>query len=195
MNSLADLLSSRVKAEVFRLLFGPSLNELHVRELERRSGLSVSTVRQELKRLSRLDLVLARKDGNRTYYRANNEHPLCPEIRGLVLKTTGLVEELQKALGGAKIQVAFVFGSVAAGQETARSDVDLMALGKVSFRQLSGLLYGMEAKLGREVNPHTMKVEEFLQRKKTRDHFVTSILSGPKVFVIGDERELAGLGK
>ena len=98
MNFLADLLSSRVKAEVFRLLFGPAARELHVRELERQSGLSVSTVRQELKRLSRLNLVLVRKDGNRTYYRANSEHPLCPEIRGLVLKTSGLVEVLKEAL-------------------------------------------------------------------------------------------------
>lgn len=66
MNALVELLSSRVKAEVFRLLFGLTNRELHVRELERQSGLAVSTVRQELKRLTRLGLVEARRDGNRT---------------------------------------------------------------------------------------------------------------------------------
>jgi DNA-binding transcriptional ArsR family regulator len=87
MNALAELLSSRVKAEVFRLLFGLTACELHVRELQRRSGLSVSTVRQELRRLTGLGLVEVRKDGNRTYYRANAEHPLYADIRSLVLKT------------------------------------------------------------------------------------------------------------
>ena len=92
MNSLAELLSSRVKAEVFRLLFGTAERELHVREIERRSGLADAPVRQELKRLSRLGVVEPRRDGNRTYYHANTEHPLYPNIRNMVLKTSGLVD-------------------------------------------------------------------------------------------------------
>lgn len=51
MSILAQILSSRVKAEIFRLLFGLSGKELHLRELERQSGLAVGTVRQELQRL------------------------------------------------------------------------------------------------------------------------------------------------
>lgn len=195
MSSLAELLSSRVKAEVFRLLFGLVGSELHVRELERRSGLSISTVRQELKRLSRLGIVLVRKDGNRTYYRANRDHPLYAEIRGLVLKTTGLVDVLRKALGQADIRVAFVFGSLAAGEEKASSDVDLMVLGPIGSRELSDRLFGLEAEVGREVNPHAMEVKEFARRRKAGDHFLTTVLAAPKLFVIGDERELAGLGE
>lgn len=76
MNTLAELLSSRVKAEIFRLMFGAGNGELHVREIERRSGLADATVRQELKRLTRLGVVEPRRDGNRTYYHANTQHPL-----------------------------------------------------------------------------------------------------------------------
>lgn len=90
MNTLALLFSSRVKAELFRLLFGSGANELHVRELGRQSGLAMSTVRQELKNLVRLGVVKSRQDGNRTYYRADSQHPLYPEIHSLVLKTCGL---------------------------------------------------------------------------------------------------------
>jgi DNA-binding transcriptional ArsR family regulator len=87
MNTLADLLSSRVKAQIFRLLFGTLDQELHVREIERQSGLTIATVRQELKRLAGFGIVQARKDGNRVYYRANQQHLLYLEIHNLVLKT------------------------------------------------------------------------------------------------------------
>jgi DNA-binding transcriptional ArsR family regulator len=90
MNRLAELLSSRARAEIFRLLFSRMGEELHVREIERRSGLNDSTLRQELRKLVRLDLVQSRRDSNRVYYRAKTKNSLYPEIRNLVLKTSGL---------------------------------------------------------------------------------------------------------
>lgn len=91
MNMLAEILSSRVRAELFRLLFGISSEELHMRELARQSGCAIGTIQTELKKLGRLDLVTKRKDGNRLYYRANREHPLFRDIQSLVVKTVGLV--------------------------------------------------------------------------------------------------------
>lgn len=195
MNTLAELLSSRVKAEMFRLLFGAVPRELHVREIERQSGLADATVRQELKRLSGLGVVKARQDGNRMYYHANTRHPLYPDIRNLVLKTDGLVEVLRTALDSPDIQLAFVFGSVAAGTETAESDIDLMVIGTVSLRRLSKLLSGLATRIGREINPHVFTVEEFAQRRQARDHFLSTVLVAPKLFVIGNEDELTRLGE
>lgn len=195
MNTLAELLSSRVKAEIFRLLFGVTPRELHVREIERQSGLADATVRQELRRLSGLGIVESRQDGNRMYYRANTRHPLYPDIRNLVLKTDGLVDVLRAALESPDIQVAFVFGSIAAGTETAESDIDLMVIGTISLRQLSKLLSGLATRVGREINPHIFTVKEFAQRKKVHDHFLSAVLSGTKIFVIGNEDGLTRLGK
>ncbi len=194
MSSLAHLLSSRVKAEVFRLLFGPNGEGLHIREIARRAGLNDSTVRQELKRLADLQLVLAVKDGNRTQYRPNLEHPLYPEIRNLVLKTSGLVDVLRDALDESGIRVTFVFGSMADGTHNARSDIDLMLIGDTSLRQVAKLLSGVANQLGREVNPHVMAPAELARRKKAGDHFIKTVLAGPKLFVLGDESELARLG-
>jgi DNA-binding transcriptional ArsR family regulator len=193
MNTLAELLSSRVKAEIFRLLFGVAPRELHVREIERQSGLADATVRQELRRLSRLGIVESRRDGNRAYYRANIRHPLYPDIRGLTLKTNGLAGVLRESLDHPGIRLAFVFGSVAAGAEKAESDVDLMVIGAVSLRQLSKLLSGVSAKVGREINPHVFTAEEFVRRKKARDHFVSTVSGAPKLFVIGSEDELEAI--
>lgn len=195
MNKLAELLSSRVKAEIFRLLFGVTPRELHVREIERQSGLADATVRQELKRLSGLGVVEARLDGNRTYYRANPQHPLYPDIRNLVLKTDGLVEVLRQAIDAPDIELAFVFGSIAAGTAKAESDVDLMVIGTISLRRLSKLLSGIATRIGREINPHVFTVEEIEQRKKLRDHFVRTVLAAPKLLVRGSEDELTRLGE
>lgn len=194
MSALAELLSSRVKAEIFRLLFGPGQHELHVREIERQSGLADATVRQELKRLSRLGVVESRQDGNRTYYFANLRHPLYPDIRNLVLKTDGLVAGLREALTSSGIQVAFVFGSLAAGTENAESDIDLMIIGSVTLRQLSKLLSRVAPQVGREINPHVFTPEEFKRRQKARDHFLRNVLAAPKLFVIGGDDELEAMG-
>ncbi len=184
MNTLTELLSSRVKAEVLRLLFGLTACELHVRELERQSGLSVSTVRQELRRLAGLGLIAARKDGNRTYYQANTQHPLYVDIRNLVLKTSGLVEVLHEALHDADIPVAFVFGSLASSAELAHSDVDLMIIGSVGLRKVSPLLTDAAKQLGREINPHIMNPDEFARTRcgrsfhHQRTEFATALCPG-----------------
>jgi len=195
MSTLSELLSSQIKAEIFRLLFGLQDQELHVREIERQSGLADATVRQELKRLTRLGLVERRQDGNRVCYQANRQHPLYLEIHNLVLKTTGLVEVLRTALASADIAVAFVFGSVARSEEKAQSDVDLLVIGSGGLRQLTKLLAGVSGQIGREINPHIITVEEFHQRKNARDHFLTTVLSEPRLFVKGNDHELETMGR
>ena len=195
MNTLALLLSSGVKAELFRLLFGISNQELHVRELERRSGFALSTVRQELKKLEQLGLVTARRSGNRTYYHGNVSHPLYHEIHGLVLKTNGLVEVLQDALGIEGIRVAFVFGSIAGGVENSNSDIDLMVIGAATLRQIATRLAGLSDSLAREVNPHILTPKEFTNRRRSGDHFVSTVMAAPKLFVVGDADDLDAMGK
>jgi predicted nucleotidyltransferase/DNA-binding HxlR family transcriptional regulator len=195
MNRLAELLSSRARAEIFRLLLSGTVEELHVREIERRSGLNDSTLRQELRKLVRLDLVQSRRDSNRVYYRAKTESPLYPEIRNLVLKTSGLSDVLKSALKDKRIHVAFVFGSIAHGEEKAGSDVDLMVIGQLGLRDLSRLLSGIEEKIGREVNPHVLREEEFRKRIRAKEHFVSSVMETLKIFIIGSQSELEAMSR
>ena len=149
----------------------------------------------ELRRLTRLGLVEAQPDGNRTYYVASNGHPLYPEIRGLVLKTSGLADLLRNALKKAKsISIAFVFGSFAQRRERPHSDVDLVVIGAVGLRQLTKLLSGVSEKIGREINPHVFTPREFRRRKRAGDHFLKSVLTEGRIFIIGDEHELGAMG-
>ena len=195
MNVLADLLSSNVKAEVFRLLFGLHHQPLHLRELERRSGLAVATVQQELSRLRRLGLIEARPDGNRTYFVAKEDHPLYPEIRGLVLKTIGLSEVLKGALQKEKrIKVAFVFGSIAQAREQAHSDVDLLVIGQIRVAGRCRASGDAAEKVGREINPKVLTPSEFRRRKRRDDPFLSRVLAEPRLFITGDEHELGAMG-
>ena len=194
MALLAEILSSRIRSEIFRLLFGLSEKELHVREIERRTGLSIGTVRQELEKLLRMELVLARREGNRLYYSANRAHPLFPDIRNIVLKTSGIVEPLNEDLDKKAIRIAFIFGSLATNQEGAASDVDLMVIGGVGLRTLSGWLSGISEKIGREINPYALSPAEYRRRKRSGEHFLNRVLQSAKIFVKGSEDELEAMG-
>jgi DNA-binding transcriptional ArsR family regulator len=195
MGTLSDILSSRVRAEIFRLLFGLDEKELHLREMERQADLSLGTIRQDLQKLVKLDLVTTRRDGNRLYFRAHTDHPLYPEIRKLVLKTAGLVEIFKSVLDREGVELAFVFGSLASNREKAASDVDLMVIGAVGLRALSSWLSGVSEQVGREINPHTLTVEEFRRRQEKGDHFLANVLESPKLFIIGSENDLAAMGR
>jgi predicted nucleotidyltransferase len=196
MNALAKVLSSQIRAGIFEILFGLRDRPAHMREIERLSGFAIGTIQQDLKKLEALDLVTRRKDGNRVYYEANKRHPLYPEIRKMVLKTVGLADVLKKALEkNPDIRVAFVYGSIARGEEKAASDLDLMVVGDLGLRKLTALLAGTSERIGREVNPHSLLPSEFRRRKKEGDHFLTSVLREPKLFIIGGEDELEAVGR
>ena len=191
MSILSEILSSKVRAEVFRLLFGLNDTPLHVREIERRSGFAIGTIQTEMKKLYKLNLVLKNRDGNRLYYRANRQHPIYSDIHSLVIKTVGLIDVLKKVLAGEKsIRTAFIFGSIADGSEKAESDIDLMVIGETGLRSLSHLMQGLAENFKREINPYVLSPKEFSQRKSENEHFISQVLISSKLFIIGDENDL-----
>lgn len=156
--------------------------------------MSESNVRRELRNLESLDLVSSRKDSNRVYYRANENHPLYKDIHNMVLKTSGLADVLKKALHDDRIHIAFVFGSIASGEEKGGSDVDLMVIGKLGLRDLVDLLSGVTDQIGREINPHAFTKEVFTKRISDGEQFINRVLKSPKMFIKGADRELAEMG-
>jgi predicted nucleotidyltransferase len=195
MNLLAQLICSRARAEIFRVLFGLHRGEVHLREIQRRTGFALGTVRQDVEKLAKVGLLTRRKDSNRVYYAANETHPLVNDIRQLVLKTVGLTDVLAESLADDRIRCALVFGSVAAGTAGAESDVDLLVVGDIGLRKLSELLAGVGDQLGREINPCVLSPAEFAKRVRAKEHFVTSVMGSAKVFVKGSQRELGAMAE
>ena len=191
---LAEILSSRIRVEIFRLLFGSDNASLHMREIERKSGFAIGTVQRELRKLVKLDLIKKTKDGNRTYYQANKENPIYQDIFNIVQKTVGAIFLLKEALSqSTEIEFAFIFGSFAAGKENSHSDIDLMVIGNLGLRNVVSLLSGISEKTGREINPHVLGTIDLKKRIKSKDHFITSLINSNKLFIIGEEDEFRKL--
>jgi predicted nucleotidyltransferase len=191
---LLEILFPQVRAEVLRLLFADEDRELHLRELTRQSGLTLGTLQTEVEKLCAADLLLSRRDGNRRCFRANSAHPLFADLRQIVLKTAGLREVLAAALRDVPgVELAFVFGSLAAGGGKAGSDVDLLVVGDAGLRALAPRLRTAAQRLGREINPVTMTAAEFA-RERARKPFLRDVLAKEKLFIKGNSDELERLG-
>lgn len=187
----SHLLGDTRTAVLGALLLRPD-DRLHVRELARVTGISPGTLHRELTALASLDVLTRRAEGRQVYYAANRASPVFQELAGLVRKTAGLVDVLRDALMPYRdrIVASFVYGSVAEGTETARSDVDLMIVGDIGFVEAVRALAQTDSTLRREVNPTVMKVADFRAKRKARHGFVTTIWKAPKLWVIGDADEL-----
>jgi uncharacterized protein len=195
INILAEILTAKVRAEIFRLFFGVEDLELHLREIERRTGFAIGTVKQETTKLVKTGLLQKRQDGNRTYFRADKDHTLYPDIHNMVLKSNGLADALIKALSGTIIPCAFIFDSIDGNAEKAKDGVGLFVIGDISLRALRTLLKEPCSVMDREIHMHAMTEKEFIARKKRKEHFVSRVLESPKLMIRGNEDVLNGFGK
>ena len=185
--SLSDALFTQSQQKVLGLLFGHVDRQFHVNEMLRLTGAGKGALQRELARLESAGLVRMEKLGNQKRYQANRDAPIFEELRGIVLKTFGLVERLREALAplAEAIDEAFVFGSVATGTDTAGSDIDLMVIGKSDMIQVLDALAGAEKDLGRPVHLTLYSPTEWRKLKKS-DAVVRKILDNTKMKVLPD---------
>jgi DNA-binding transcriptional ArsR family regulator len=194
--SLASLLFPEYRRRVLGLLLLRPDEALHGREIARRTGLPAGTITRELGKLAAVGLLKREKRGNQQVYSANTTGRIYTELASILRKTSGLADVLVQALApmAHKLRLAFVFGSVAHARETAGSDIDVMLVGDLSFRQAVEMLHPTQVVLGREVNPKVFATDEFIARLPL-EPFLKEVLAKPKLFLIGnahDLEELAG---
>ncbi len=155
--------------------------EYHVRELVRLTGLAPRTVQQEIERLVEAEFLVERRSGNRRYLRANERHPLYRAVREIVLKTAGLGDVLRDTLGTEGIDFALVYGSIAAADPKAGSDIDMLIVGSLGLREAVRRLQPAQDALGREINPNVWTRSEYDRRARKNDPFLSRVLAGPTV--------------
>jgi DNA-binding transcriptional ArsR family regulator len=164
----------------------------YVSEIARRMGVPSSSLQRELQDLTTAGILKTYRQGRMVYYQANPDSPIFPDLRGLFLKTAGLVDVLADVLKplAAKMRVAFLYGSVASGSEQSDSDIDLMVVGTLTPTELAMPLRRARDLLGRDINPTVYTPAEFRRKQTVKDHFLTRVLDKPKLFVIGGVDEL-----
>jgi len=157
----------------------------------------MGSVQRELKALTEAGIIKSTTRGNLTYYQANPDCPVYAELKGLIVKTAGIGDILRAALAplSERLQAAFIYGSFAQGREHKGSDVDLCVIGSVQFAEIVSALNAAQQSLGREINPTVYPPEEFHKRSASKDHFISTIMKGSKIFLVGDMNELARLAQ
>jgi predicted nucleotidyltransferase len=196
---VSRLLFGSTRRAVLALLLGRPDERFYLREILRAVGGGSGAVQRELKQLVSVGLVEREVRGHQVYFFANRAAAIFPELQAIIEKTAGAVDVLRASLATllseGRVELAFVYGSVASGKKTARSDVDLLVIGDVSLAQIVPALRAAEARLGREVNPTVYPVKEFRDKVKHAAPFLKRVLAGPKLFVAGDDRVLGRLAR
>jgi len=166
----------------------------YLSDLARHLGSTPSSLQRELARLAASGILLTRKDGNRVYFKADTDNPIYPDLRRLMEKTSGVAEVIRQTVFGGTSRrpaVAFVFGSVARGEDDASSDIDLLVVGRTTMFAITPKLRRAEAVLGRPINAIVFPPEEFARKVGADNHFLKNVVSGEKLFVVGGEDDLA----
>lgn len=189
--STADALFPKVRQRVLAVLFGKPDRSFYANEVIALAQSGTGAVQRELDGLCAAGLITSRKQGNQRHFQANALSPVYAELRGLVLKTSGLADVLRTALAplAPQIECAFVFGSLARQQDAAQSDVDvLLVSASLGYADVFSALEPAAHTLGRKVNPTLYTPQEFAQRQQKDNAFVTRVMQQPKMWLIGEEQ-------
>ncbi len=186
---LDALFSSKARVKLLKLLLLNPDCRYYLRELAQKTDLSIYSVQVEVKRLTAAGILEKETSGRQTYYKINEHCPIVPELRSIFTKTTGVADVLKASLTEISdhIDYAFIYGSFAKGTQVQDSDVDLMVVGNVEFREVVSSLRSAQDDLGREINPSVYSLAEFGDRVVRNDHFISTVLGEPKIFMIGEE--------
>lgn len=187
-SALADALFTSTQQRVLALLFGQPNRSFFVTELVALADSGSGAVQRELARLAQSKLVIVTKVGNQKHFQANKDSPLFDELCSIINKTVGLQEPVRAALDAlaSKISLALIYGSIAKQSDTATSDVDLLLVSdQLTLEEIYSTLAPVEKLLDRTVNPTLYTRKEFDQRRKTNNAFVSRVLNGPTIVLIG----------
>jgi len=192
---LLDVLLPRTKQHLLSAILLQPERDWYLSELARRLEVPPSSLQRELAQFVKAGIVTKRHDGNRVYFQADRTCPVFRELSQMLAKTAGLADVVRSALTPlrSKIDLAFVYGSIASSEERSASDVDLMVIGQANLADLGPVLRSVEEQLGRAVNPSMYTRDDFLKRLREKNHFLCSVLKTELLFIFGEADDLARL--
>lgn len=185
---LKVLFSSKARVEVLKLFLLNPEQIFYQREIARQTHLPIRAVQREVSRLGKIGLLEESISGNRVYYKTNKNCPIYPELKSIILKTTGIGLLLKERLAKDRkdMALAFIYGSYARNTENIDSDIDLMIVGDITSRRVSTLLSPAKNELRREINFVVYSEKEFKRRIVKKDHFISGVVKSPKIFLKGN---------
>jgi predicted nucleotidyltransferase len=195
--NIGDALFPKIKRQLLSLFYVTPGKRYYFREITRLIKASSGVVTRELATLTKAGILKSELSGRQRYYWADPDCMIYADLRNIVVRTFGVASTVKNALKpvSSDIKVAFLYGSIPAGTDTGHSDIDMMVVGEISFRKLVAALKSAEQELNRELNPTLFSSAEFKKRLKDSDHFIGTVMGSPKIFIMGNADDLAGLAK
>jgi len=190
--SISDALFTKTQQRVLGLLYGKPDQSFYLREIMRAVAMGRGTVRRELDRLVDADLVRITHTGNQHHYQANEDNPVFTELHAIVRKTFGIVDVIRAALAPLldKVELAFIYGSIAKGEAGAKSDVDLMLVADdLAYGEIMRLFEEAEQSLGRDINPSIYDRGEFKAKLNANNTFLTRVMAQEKLWIKGEGKD------
>lgn len=187
--SLKDAVFTDSQAKVYLWIYGQPERSYHLSELRRLTGLGSASLQREINRLVVAGLANSALKGNQRQISANRQSPLFKELSDLTRKVMGAAALITEALRPIeqKIEVAFLYGSVAKQSDHAESDIDIMMIGSdLTLGEVLEQLLPVEEMLCRKVNPTCYTVGEFKKRLSDTDSFVNKVLGQPIIQLFGN---------
>lgn len=188
----SNLFGSRLRAKLIGWLFSHPDERYFVRQLTGILKEDPTNISRELSRLEKMGILISSQMGRQKHYQANRKCAIFEELRGLAVKTTGMADVLREGLVpmADHIAVAFVYGSMANGEATSASDIDLLVAGDIDEMMLHEGLLDAENRLARPVNYTLLSRAEFQNRRDEEDGFLARVLAGPKIMILGSIDEV-----
>jgi hypothetical protein len=186
-----DLITSKSRTKLLTLFLTYQPQMFHVRECVRRTGDEINAVRRELLFLEKKGILQKEQRANRIYYSLDKSYPFYSNLLVIGAKTIGLGNTILKnrvKLG--KIKFVMFSGNFVKKIKQNPQDIDVLVVGTVVLPELAMLIRQEEARLGTEINYTAMTEEELSFRKKRNDPFISSVISGMRTMIIGDEEAM-----
>jgi len=189
---LSSALFGKVRRALLALFYSRPGESLYLRQIVRMTGLGQGAVQRELKQLADAGIITVSRQGRMVYYKANRECPIYDELHRMMTKTAGLADVLRKSLEplASQIDLAFIYGSQASFTAGAGSDVDVMIVGDIEDLALHRAVVEAEGLLSRPINYRLLTRKEFNRRRKEKDGFLSRVLRGDKISIVGDAQDV-----
>lgn len=192
--TIGNALFTKTQQRVLGLLYGKPDKSFYTNEIVRLAAMGRGTIRRELERLVSSGLLIVFHEGNQHHYRANPDNPIYHELLGIVRKTFGIVDVINNVLApvNEQIELVFIYGSIAKGEETANSDIDLLVItDSLAYADLMTVLTDAEQSLGRPINPSIYTMEQIKNKLDQESVFLTRVMEQPKLWVKGCEDDIS----
>lgn len=190
ISALNSLFGSKTRVVLLAHLVLHPGEAFYLRQLAKLLGQSLTPIVRELKQLEELGLVVSETKANAKYFSMNTLSPLFPEIKSMILKTVGVGDLLRRSLARFRsLEFAFIYGSFAGGKPLPTSDLDIFIIGEAPYPELTKVIKNIEDKIGREVQYSIFDRKEFLKKVTDKNDFITEVIQGPKIMLVGAENE------